>query len=287
MNQDIYPCLWCDNNAAEVADFYVQALGAKVLVHTPVVIHIEVAGQRIMLLNGGPQFEKNASISLMLICSSAEAVNQYWNALAVAGIALMPLDAYPFADQYGWIRDKYGMTWQLYFKDGYNPEQRITPTLMFVNENNGKAKEAMELYTSVFPGSGIDGIMYYRDGEGGEEPDHIQHAEFRISNYKLACMDSSLEHKFNFNEGISIVVTTNDQQETDQLWDQLTANGGQESRCGWLKDKFGLSWQIVPKRLAELVGNPENPSGARAAMTAMLQMKKISIAELETAYNNA
>lgn len=287
MNPDIYPCLWCDNNAAEVAAFYEQALRAKILINTPVVVHIEVAGQRIMLLNGGPMFEKNASVSLMIICNSAEELNQYWNALAQEGMALMPLDAYPFADRYGWIRDKYGMTWQLYFKEGYMPEQRITPTLMFVNENNGKAKEAMECYTNIFPDSGIDGIMYYKDGEGGDEPDHIQHAEFRISNYKLACMDSSLEHRFNFSEGISMVVMTKDQKETDQLWNKLTADGGSESMCGWLKDKFGLSWQIVPKRLAELMGDQKNPSGAKAAMEAMLQMKKIVIADLEAAYNNA
>ena len=287
MNQAIYPCLWCDHNAVETADFYVQALGAKVLINTPVVVHIEVAGQRIMLLNGGPQFEKNASVSLMIICNSTEELNQYWDALAIKGMALMPLDTYPFADRYGWIRDKYGMTWQLYFKEGYGAEQRITPTLMFINENNGKAKEAMDLYTSVFPESGIEGIMYYRDGEGGDQPDHIQHAEFRIRNYRMACMDSALEHKFDFNEGISMVVMTNDQQETDQLWEQLTADGGKESMCGWLKDKFGLSWQIVPKRLEELMGDKGNPTGAQAAMKAMLQMKKIIIADLEVAYNNA
>ncbi|RYD99237.1 MAG: VOC family protein [Sphingobacteriales bacterium] len=287
MNQDIYPCLWCNNNAEEVAAFYAEALQAKITTSNAVVVNIEVAGDRIMLLNGGAQFTKNPSVSLMLICHSTEELHQYWDALVKEGVPLMPLNAYPFADLYGWVRDKYGMTWQLYFKAGYTAEQRITPTLMFINKNNGKAKEAINLYTSIFADSGIDGIMYYRDGEGGDEPDHIQHAEFRIKNYKIACMDSSLDHRFDFNEGISMVAMTQNQEETDHLWNHLIANGGSESRCGWLKDKFGLSWQIVPKRLAELIGDQENRAKSKAAMNAMLQMNKIVIADLEAAYNKA
>ncbi|OJV50619.1 MAG: hypothetical protein BGO31_09235 [Bacteroidetes bacterium 43-16] len=287
MNHDIFPCLWCDNNAAEVAAYYAATLQAKTVNSNPVVVNIDVAGQKIMLLNGGPKFIKNPSVSLMLICNSAAELQQYWDALAQEGVPLMPLDAYPFADRYGWIRDKYGMTWQLYFKEGYTAEQRITPTLMFINANNGKAKEAIELYTSIFPASEIEGIMYYKDGEGGDEPEHIQHAEFLINRYKIACMDSSLDHQFDFNEGISMVVMTPNQEETDRLWDGLVADGGSESSCGWLKDKFGLSWQIVPRRLAELIGDQKNLKKSKAAMDAMLQMKKIVIADLEKAYKLA
>lgn len=287
MNHDIFPCLWCDNNAAEVAAYYGATLRAKTVSSNPVVVNIDIAGQKIMLLNGGPKFIKNPSVSLMLICNSAAELQQYWDALEQEGIALMPLDAYPFADRYGWIRDKYGMTWQLYFKEGYTAEQRITPTLMFINANNGKAKEAIELYTSIFPASEIEGIMYYKDGEGGDEPEHIQHAEFLINRYKIACMDSSLDHQFDFNEGISMVVMTPNQEETDRLWNGLVADGGSESSCGWLKDKFGLSWQIVPRRLAELIGDQKNLKKSKAAMDAMLQMKKIVIADLEKAYKLA
>ncbi len=286
MNNNIFPCLWFDDNAADAATFYQDAFNAKLISQSPVVTNLEILGQRLMLLNGGPAFVKNASVSLMLICHSADELQQYWNALAKDGIPLMPLDSYPFADQYGWIRDKFGMTWQLYFKVGYTAEQRMVPTLMFVNANNGNAKAAMDLYTDIFPNAKIEGILLYKDGGEGDIPENVQHAEFIINDYKIACMDSSLEHQFNFSEGISMVVMTDSQAETDKYWNALTADGGEESQCGWLKDKFGLSWQIVPKRLAELIGDVQNIDKAQKAMQAMLKMKRIDIEALEAAYNS-
>lgn len=285
MNNNIFPCLWFDNNATEAAVFYTAAFGATIQTQSQVVTNLDILGQRLMLLNGGPVFTKNASISLMLICNSADELQQYWDALAEEGIVLMPLDAYPFADKYGWIRDKFGMTWQLYFKDGYTAEQRMVPTLMFVNANNGNARAAIELYTGIFPNSKTEGILSYQDGGEGDVPENVQHAEFIIDGYKLACMDSSMEHQFNFSEGISMVVMTDNQEETDKYWDALLANGGSENQCGWLRDQFGLSWQIVPKRLAELIGDAQNVDKAQKAMNAVLKMKRIDIAALEAAYH--
>lgn len=285
MNNNIFPCLWFDTNAAEASSFYQSTFNAKPVSESQVVINLDLLGQRLMLLNGGPSFVKNASISLMLICHSAAELHGYWNALSEEGIPLMPLDSYPFADQYGWIRDKFGMTWQLYFKEGYEAEQRMVPTLMFVNKNNGRAKAAMELYTSVFPNSRMEGLLTYEDGEGGDVPDNVQHAEFIINDYKIACMDSSLEHQFNFSEGISMVVMTDSQEETDKYWNALIANGGAESQCGWLRDPYGLSWQIVPKRLTELIGDAQNLDKAQKAVNALLKMTRINIDALEAAYN--
>lgn len=285
MNTNIFPCLWFDDNAAEAASFYTTTFGASIRTQSPVVLNLDILGQRLMLLNGGPAFTKNASVSLMLICHTAEELQRYWDALAVDGIVLMPLDVYPFADKYGWIRDRYGMTWQLYFKDGHIAEQRMVPTLMFVNDNNGKARAAIELYTATFPNSSTEGILLYRDGEGGDIPENVQHAEFIINDLKMACMDSSLEHQFNFSEGVSMVVMTDGQEETDRYWNALIAGGGEEGQCGWLKDRFGLSWQIVPKRLAELIGDAQNIDKAQKVVNAMLKMKRIDIAALEAAYN--
>ncbi|CDN73268.1 VOC family protein [Elizabethkingia anophelis] len=284
MNNDIFPCLWCNGDAKESAEFYCQVFGGKITVDTPVVINIELFGQKLMLLNAGPQFEKNPSISFLINCASEEDVQHYWDQLSEGGMVLMELDSYPWSKKYGWIKDKYGTTWQLYF--GEMQEQRLVPTLMFMHRNNGKAMEAMEFYASTFPESKIEGVLKYKDGgENGEDPENVQHAQFVINNYMLSCMDSSLDHKFDFNEGISLVIMTNDQKETDHLWNTLISGGGRESMCGWLKDQYGVSWQIVPKKLIELM-NDTDPAKSQKVVQAMLKMQKIIIAHLEEAYNS-
>ncbi|WP_407510088.1 VOC family protein [Elizabethkingia anophelis] len=284
MNNDIFPCLWCNGDAKESAEFYCQVFGGKITVDTPVVINIELFGQKLMLLNAGPQFEKNPSISFLINCASEEDVQHYWDQLSEGGMVLMELDSYPWSKKYGWIKDKYGTTWQLYF--GEMQEQRLVPTLMFMHRNNGKAMEAMEFYTNTFPESKIEGVLKYKDGgENGEDPENVQHAQFVINNYMLSCMDSSLDHKFDFNEGISLVIMTNDQKETDHLWNTLISGGGRESMCGWLKDQYGVSWQIVPKKLIELM-NDTDPAKSQKVVQAMLKMQKIIIAHLEEAYNS-
>lgn len=287
MNNDIFPCLWYDGDAKPSADFYCEVFGGKITVDSPVVINIELFGQRLMLLNGGPQFEKNASVSFMVLCETEEEVDKYWKPFSEGGMVLMELGEYPWSKKYGWVRDKFGVTWQVYL--GMQGDQKIIPTLMYIHENNGKAMEAMELYTGIFPNSKIESVLKYGEGVGNEThevPENVQHAAFTLDNYTFFCIDNSYDHKFDFNEGISMVVMTDSQEETDHLWNSLTADGGQQSMCGWLKDKFGLSWQIVPKRLLELMNDFNNPQKAQNVVEAMLQMKKIVIADLESAYNS-
>lgn len=160
---------------------------------------------------------------------------------------------------------------------------------MFIHENNGKAMEAMQLYTSIFPNSKIGNILKYGDGSEGhpipEPAENIQHAHFEIDGYDFFCMDNSYDHPFDFNEGISMVIMTDDQEQTDKYWNSLTSNGGRESMCGWLKDPFGFSWQIVPKRLIQLMSDPDQAK-AQKVVQAMMKMQKISIADLENAYNS-
>lgn len=285
MNNDIFPCLWYDGNAKESAEFYAETFGGKITVNSPMVMMIEVFGQKMMLLNGGPMFEKNASISFMILCETEEEVEKYWNKLSENGIVLMELGEYPWSKKYGWVRDQFGVTWQVYLGEKQG-EQKIIPTLMFIHQNNGKAMEAMELYTKIFPNSKINSVLRYGDGVGNETheiSENVQHAHFEIDNYSFFCMDNSYDHQFDFSEGISLVVMTDNQEETDHLWNSLTENGGQESQCGWLKDKFGVSWQITPKRLIELMNNFSEPEKSKKVFDAMLKMKKIVIADLEAA----
>lgn len=285
MNNDIFPCLWYNENAKESAEFYCEIFNGKITADTPVVMNIDLFGQKLMLLNGGPQFEKNASISFMVICESEDEVQKYWDQLLDGGMALMPLDSYPWSKKYGWVLDKFGVTWQLYLGEKTS-EQRIIPTLMFIHGNNGKAMEAMELYTKTFNNSKIGSVMKYKDGgETDQDPENVQHAHFVIDGYDFFCMDNSYDHQFDFNEGISIVKMTNDQEETDRLWNFLTSNGGRESMCGWLADKYGVRWQIVPKRLIELMGDPDQQK-AQKVVQAMMKMQKIIIQDLENAYNS-
>ncbi|WP_250253427.1 VOC family protein [Chryseobacterium sp. Marseille-Q3244] len=288
MNNDIFPCLWYDGDAKQSAEFYCKVFGGEITADTPVVMNIDLFGQRLMLLNGGPHFKKNPSISFMVICDSEDEVQKYWDQLLEGGMALMELGSYSWSKKYGWVQDKYGVTWQLFLGEKAQ-EQKIVPTLMFIHENNGKAKEAMELYTQTFPNSSIRNILKYGDGSEGhsnpEPTENVQHANFVIDGYSLFCMDNSYDHQFDFNEGISLVVMTDDQQQTDTYWNALTSNGGRESMCGWLKDKYGLSWQIVPKRLIQLMNDP-NQEKAYQVVQAMMKMQKIIIQDLEDAYNS-
>lgn len=287
MNNDIFPCLWYDGEAKESAEFYYRVFNAKITADTPMVMNIDLFGQKLMLLNGGPHFKKNASVSFMVICETEDEVQYYWDQLSEEGMVLMPLNFYSWSKKYGWVQDRYGVTWQIFLGDK-SGDQKIVPTLMFIHGNNGKAMQAMELYTGIFPNSKIGNVLKYGEGSEGhptQEPeDNIQHAHFEIDGYSLFCMDNSYDHAFDFNEGISMVVMTDTQEQTDKYWNALTANGGRASMCGWLKDPFGFSWQIVPKRLIQLMSDPD-PEKAQNVARAMMTMQKIVIEDLEKAYH--
>ncbi|MGN6616776.1 MAG: VOC family protein [Ilyomonas sp.] len=283
MNNNIYPCVWFDKNGPEAAKFYCDIFpGTKITQDTGLVQMLSINGQNLMFLTAGPMFKPNPSISFLIANTDEKETERLYNKLAEGGVALMPLDSYPFSKKYGWVKDKYDITWQLYTGENGGTDQYFTPTFMFVNKQNGRAKEAMNFYTNLFPDSKIEGVMEYPEEGKEDTPGNVMHAQFNISGYVLACMDSSLEHKFDFNEGISMTVLTENQEETDYYWNSMTKDGGEESMCGWLKDKFGVSWQIVPKKLLELVGQPDKAK-AEKSMQAMMKMNKIIIADIEKA----
>src|SRR5690606_10007873 len=270
MTNKIFPCLWFDGDGNKAAKFYVETFGGKITVDTPSVINFELFGQRLMILNAGPQFKKNASVSFMVFCDSEQEVEKYWSALSDGGNVLMDIGEYPWSRKYGWVEDKYGVTWQIMFTEKAI-EQKIVPVLMFIHQNNGKAMDAMRFYTDLFPNSEIQSISKYgeKGGDAHEIAGNINFAQFSLNDYTFACMDNSYDHQFDFNEAVSIVVMTDDQEETDQLWNSLTSDGGRASMCGWLKDRFGLSWQIVPKKLIELMNDPDPFKGKKVMETMM------------------
>ncbi|WP_442592184.1 VOC family protein [Pedobacter sp. AW31-3R] len=280
MNNSIYPCLTLKGKAAEAADFYMDIFGeGKIIASSPFVVQIELSGQKLMLLNEGPESLPNPAVSFMVMCESHEQTTQYWMKLLEGGKVMMPLDSYEWSSKYGWIADKYGVSWQLYTVTDNDFSQKYNPTLMFIEENAGKATEAIDFYMKVFPQSGIEGILKYGEGEG-DRPDYIKHAQFKIKDYVLMAMDSSAEFGFNFNDAFSLVVECDTQAEIDAYWDELSTAGGREIACGWLQDKYGLSWQIVPRILGKLMSDPER---ATRVIPVMMQMKKLIISDLEQA----
>jgi len=279
-NNPIYSCLILKGKAAEAADFYIHAFGeGKVAQTNPIVTFIELSGQNFMLLNDGPPSKPNTAISFMVSSESAEETAQYWNRLSDGAKTMMPLDSYPWSEKYGWLEDKYGVSWQLYTGEKNALSQKFCPCLMFTGTNAGKAAEAVHFYTSLFPDSAIEGIMEYT-GEDGDVAGYVKHAQFKINDFIVTAMDSSADHKVAFNDAVSMVVNCDTQEEIDQYWDKLTADGGQEVMCGWLTDKYGVSWQIVPRIIGELVTDPVR--GPRV-MQAVMKMKKLIIAEIENA----
>jgi predicted 3-demethylubiquinone-9 3-methyltransferase (glyoxalase superfamily) len=155
----------------------------------------------------------------------------------------------------------------------------ITPSLWF----DDNLEEAAQFYTSVFPNSHIENLARTTEA-GPREPGSVLFGTFVLDGTRFIGINGG--PAFSFDEAVSFTVHCKDQEEVDYYWDRLTADGGEESQCGWLKDRFGLSWQIVPDRLYELVGDPD-PARAAAATQAMHGMRKIVIADLEKAAANA
>lgn len=280
MPNKIHPCLWFDGQAKAAADFYCSVFPkSKITADTPMVVNFELEGQKFMGLNGGPMFKINPSISMFVTCSTNEEIESLHKKLSEGGSALMPLDKYPWSEKYAWIKDKFGLTWQL--MSGHLPEgaPKLIPSLLFSNKQYGKAKKAIDLYTSIFPNSSAINLQFYKPGEA-QPKGNLKFGNFILNGKLFAAMDGPGNHDFDFNEAISLVVECDTQPEIDSYWNKLIANGGQESMCGWLKDSFGISWQIIPSVLGKLMSDKDR---GQRVMQALMKMKKLDIATLENA----
>lgn len=252
ITQKITPNLWFDRQAEEAANFYTAAFNNSKIGYitrsskagfethgipegTVMTIEFEIEGLRFIAINGGPLFKFNPSISFLVACETKDEVDRLWGRLSQSGKALMELGTYPFSERYGWLQDKYGVSWQLRFVADRQIKQKITPTLMFVGEQCGKAEEAVNLYTEIFQDTAIDHLMRYGKDDKPDKEGTIRHAGFTLEGQEFAVMDSAHEHKFTFNEAISLMVECGTQNEIDYYWGKLTADGGQESVCGWLR----------------------------------------------------
>ena len=279
MTNQIYPCLWFDSQAKAAAEYYCSIFSnSRIATESSVAVQFEIEGKRVMGINGGPIYKINPSISLFVTCETVEEIDRIWFWLSEGGSAMIPIDKYPWGERYGWVTDKFGMTWQLMLGNLSQEGQKIIPSLLFVGDLFGKGEQAIRDYTAIFKDSRIHHLEVYQEGE--EQPvGTLKFGSFSLGDSKFAAMDGPGTHDFQFDDGVSLVVECETQQEIDYYWDKLT-EGGKEVQCGWLRDKYGLSWQIVPANLGSLMSDPEK--GERV-MQALLKMIKLDIAALMNA----
>lgn len=299
MSQKIIPNLWFDGNAKEAVEYYVSIFPDSKVVSTAyypksaeegledfqldfagkeLTIEFELGGQRFTAINAGPEFNFNPSISFMVNFDPSrdeqarERLDQLWTKLIDGGSALMPLDEYPYSKRYGWVKDRYGLTWQLILTNpSGEPRPFIIPSLMFSQENTNHAEEAIKFYLSVFKDAKQGAMARYSEASGPAKPGSLMFADFMLEGQWFAAMDSGVEQDFGFNEAVSLAVMCKDQAEIDKLWQKLSSIP-QAEQCGWCKDTYGVSWQIVPENMGELMKKP-------GAFTHLMQMKKIVIGE--------
>ncbi len=298
--QKIVPHLWFDKEAKAAAEFYAvtfpnsEVKSINVIHDTPSgdadVVSFSILDYSMMAISAGPYFKINPSISFFINFDPStdndaeQKIDYIWSKLIDGGKALMELSEYPFSKKYGWVQDKFGVSWQIML---INPTQdkrpSLIPSLMFVGSNAGKAEEATDFYMSVFKDSERGAIARYPAGMVPEQEGTLMYTDFKLLGQWFAAMDSAAKHEFAFSEAISLMVECEDQEEIDYYWGKLS-HVPESEQCGWLKDKYGVSWQIVPREMNTMMssGTPEQ----KARLTqAFLKMKKFDIAELKKAYS--
>jgi predicted 3-demethylubiquinone-9 3-methyltransferase (glyoxalase superfamily) len=277
MKEKITPCLWFNGNGSEAAALYCSVFAnAKITEQSPFVTGINVSGQSITLLDGGPKYQPNPSISFYYICETTTELERIWKAFTEEGKVMMPLDKYPWGDQYGWVSDKFGVSWQIALGKIADVGQKITPCFLFTGKQYGRVEEAIDHYSSIFKDTKIDGILRYGANEQPDREGYVKHAQVAFNGQKFMLMESAAAHNFTFTEGISLTIHCESQEEIDYFWSKLTENG-QESMCGWLKDKFGVSWQIIPVILSKIMSDPAK---AGKAAQAFMAMRKLNIEQI-------
>ncbi|MEO3429483.1 VOC family protein [Pelagibius sp. CAU 1746] len=294
----VMPFLWFDDQAEDAAKTYAglfadSALGeicrySKRIAEatgraegSAMTVTFRLGGQEVTALNGGPQFRFTPSFSFFVNCGGVEEAEALFTGLAQGGEVMMPFQAYPFSAGYGWIKDRYGFSWQV---NSAPRDHTIAPSLLFVGRQCGRAEEAMTLYGSIFPDSRIESVARYEAGEAPNAEGSVKHGIFFLAGQELRAMDSALDHTFTFTEAASLQVLCDSQEEVDHYWHHLGEGGDPAAQqCGWLKDRFGVSWQVVPRVLTEMLSDAGSDAKERVTQ-AFMQMKKFDISALERAY---
>lgn len=283
--QKIIPFLWYDKDAVTAAQWYVSLFENSEIINVSNIkgdpsTKIETIDFRIenlvfSAISAGPYFKLNPSISLMVCCSQVNEVDRLYNELINDGKELMPLGEYPFSKRYAWIEDKYGLNWQLYKDEEIKKGIIIKPNFLFAGEVCGKAEEALDYYVSVFNNASKGYINKYREGEAADSRAKINYGELNLDNLKCIMMDHGYGSNEKFNEAFSFMILCDNQEELDYYWSKLSHDKESE-QCGWVKDKFGVSWQIIPKNIRERFVEGSDEEIAR-----LRELKKINFSDIE------
>lgn len=295
--QRIVPNFWFDHNAEEAVHFYLSVFKdskIKSTFHYPkteeegladfqkdfagkvLTIDFEISGYNFTAINADTTFKPTPSISFFYSCDTTEEIDELWKKLLTDGKQLIELKSYPFSEYYGWVQDKFGYTWQLILNNPKGDKRpKIMPSLFFTQDKIGKAEEAMNFYTSIFRDSEISkNLNRYPAGMNPDREGMISFADFKLLDEWFAIMDSGIDEKtYSFTPAISLMVKCKDQEEIDYYWEKLSANPKFE-QCGWLEDKYGVSWQITPEQIDVLIRKP-------GAFKRMMNMKKLDISGLK------
>jgi predicted 3-demethylubiquinone-9 3-methyltransferase (glyoxalase superfamily) len=298
LKNKITPHLWFNTEAKEAGEFYASVFPDSAVDYiaeirgTPSgdcdVVSFHISDQPFMAISAGPLFKINPSVSFFLNFDPSKDpdarknIDAVWEKLSAGGMALMPLDAYPFSERFGWVQDKFGVSWQLILSNPGGERPFVVPSLMFIGNNCGKAEDAMKFYLSVFNGSKQGTVVRYGKGQEPDKEGTVMFSDFMIGNRWIAAMDSAHDHKFAFNEAISLIIPCDTQEEIDYFWQKLSAVPEAE-QCGWCKDKYGLSWQVWPTVEGEMMRNGTREQIDRLTKT-FLPMKKLDITKLTKAY---
>lgn len=302
--QKIIPNLWFDPQkfpAEQAAEFYTRVFKNAVVENTALFgksgqeLHQQQPGSVMTVkftienyafvgLNGGSHFQFNPSISFFVVGASGAEIDDLWQKLKESGQVLMPLDTYDWSPKYAWIQDQFGVNWQLMLDPSHTAEQKIVPSFFFTGKSQGKAEEAIQFYTSIFKDSEIERIQKYTEADNNPYAlGTVKHAQFQLEGQTFVAMDSGMENDFPFSEAISLIIACKTQEEIDYYWNALSAVPEAE-QCGWLKDKFGISWQVVPSTLLdEMMQDPDTQKRERV-IAAFMQMKKFNIQQLKAAF---
>lgn len=292
--QRIVPNLWFAGNAEEGGNFYAEVFrGARVgdiqrypteglldfqkeLAGQPLTVDVELPDLKISLINAGNEFHPNPAGNFMInfdpsrFDDAAEYLAQMHAALSDGGTELMPLGEYPFSPKYAWVTDKFGVSWQLMLTDpAGEPRPFVIPSLMFCGPAQNRCAEAVEHYLATIPGSRWGNRFDYPEATGPAKPGSVMFSDFQLAGQWFTAMDSGVEQPFTFNEGFSLMISADGQAELDRLWSALSKVPESE-QCGWCKDEYGLSWQVIPANMGELMSRP-------GAYEKMMSMHKIEI----------
>lgn len=299
-NPAIVPCLWLDDQAESAAAFYVRTFGEGRVLATSryptssdnpggmprgsvLTVEFEVLGRRFTALNGGPRFTVNPSISFFVHTAKAARTDELVAVLREGGKCLMEPSSYPWSERYAWVEDRFGVSWQVMTNTRSPAGPKLVPCLMFADAQHGRAEEAMQAYTSIFPDSRIDFIQRYGADRGPEGK--VVHGRFTLAGQAFTAMDRHEPRGASFDEGLSLQVVCDDQSDIDRYWAALS-DGGRQGVCGWLRDAFGLSWQVVPANVAGWMASGDARANERA-FQAMLGMTKLDLAALDAAFRGA